>query len=151
MHKMEMDILASMPQFLGLNGSDPWESIDENIEQPFLCMPDNMPAAPMELLSSVDMAPKSLPVLRISRGVFLLFNLALVGRLAEHGSQIRTTVCKVLRVMGRNHGLSLAIILATALEENRISGSVIDYQRKADAWVVGEASEEPLVGQKYPE
>lgn len=148
---MEMDILASVPQFLGLSGPDPWESLDENIEQPFLCMPDNMPAAPMDLLTSVDMVPKSLPVLRISRGVFLLFNLALVGRLAENGSQIRTTICKVLRVMGRNHGLSLAFILATALEENRISGSVIDYQRKADAWVVGDASEEPLVGQKHPE
>lgn len=47
--------------------------------------------------------------------------------------------------------MSLAIILATALEEIRISGSVIDYQRKADAWVVGEGSEEPLVAQRLPE
>lgn len=150
-HQMGQNILSSIPQFLGLNGSDPWETLDEVIEQPYLSMPDHMPAAPLDLLTSVDMMPKSLPVLRISRGVFLLFNLALVGRLAAHGSEIRTTICKVLRVMGRNHGLSLAIILATALEENRISGSVIDYQRKADAWVVGEASEEPLVGQRHPE
>lgn len=149
--QMQMDILACVPQILGLSGPDPWAMLDEATWQPFLRTQDDIPSPAQDPLVSIDTGPANLPVLRISRGVFLVFNLALVGRLARSGSEIRTTVCKILRVMGRDFGMSLAFIIATALEENRISASVIDYQKKADAWVIGEESEQPLVGVRLPE
>ena len=149
-HQMQMDILAGIPQYLGLKGSDPWKQLDSAASEP-LSLEDNMPGPPMDVMTAVNMGPTNLPVLRITRGIFLLFNLAMAGRMAESGSEIRTTICKIMRVIGRKFGVSMAFLLATALEENRISRSIIDYQKKADAWVVGRESEDPLVGRRFPE
>ena len=98
------------------------------------------------MMIALNMGTSNLPVLRIGRLVVMIYNVAMVGRFAQVGSPTRVATCKVLRLMGRKFGISLAFIFATALEENRISSSVIEYQVKADAWIVGEASNEPLVG-----
>ena len=71
-----------------------------------------------------------------------IFNLVVAGRLGCPGSEIRKATCRILRLIGQVRGLSLASIFRAALEENLVSSSVIDYQKRADAWVLGGRSQD---------
>ncbi len=115
MKHMEYDLLASVPQFLGCHTHrNPWEAI-RDAEPGSFNPKDLVPFVGTEEFKNADMMPPDLPILRTSRGWFLLLNLAMVGRLAGRGSKIRNTTCTLMRILGRKFGLSMAQSIAKAL------------------------------------
>lgn len=127
--QMHKDILASIPQYLGMTGVDPQEAErltlpvdDDGVLQPR----DNIPATSMSMLRAVNLDLSHLPIMRTSRGYVLCINLANAARLAPLDSEIRLASCKYLEEAGRLLGMSQATIYADALRENRISDLIID-------------------------
>ena len=126
--RMHKDILASIPQYLGMTGIDPQEA--EHLTLPtsdgVLEPRDNIPAAPWAMLQKVNLSLSNLPIMRTSRGYVLVLNLANAARLAPPNSEIRIASCKYLEEAGRLLGMSQATLYAKALRENTISDVTID-------------------------
>lgn len=138
---IQMDVIASVPHCLGMTSidtMDPWQSITMASTSHMNVNSDS------NAFTYASMTAGQLPMLRIVRSYGLIFNLSLTGRLADPGSEIRDTASQVLKLMGRSLGMSLATIFGSALEENRVSSSIIADHTKADAWVLEQAAQDVL-------
>ena len=134
-HRVQMNILAGMPQDLRTIGPQMSETANI-ISGETLFKTDDVVDVTAASLS--NLTPSDLPIMQITRGHTQVFVLALCGRLAPPGSEIRGAVCRLLDLIGKYRRFPLAFVFRTALEENRISSSVINYRSNAEAWGVGE-------------
>lgn len=120
---MKMDILASLPQYLGLLPvSDDFEGAAGTIS----CSISYTASKPLErcfpLLPSISVSSvltlqsDRLPVLRTARGYTLVWALALIWKLTDREDLLRQTACSCLRQLGTQLGVQQAFAIADALE-----------------------------------
>lgn len=108
--KMQMDTLATVPQFLGasaFSGKEP--------EDAMRSAADAVPSLPMEIFEAGGLAPQHVPMLRTSRGYLLLWNLRMIGELHPPESGMRKTAINMLQLTGKALGMSQAFAHARAL------------------------------------
>lgn len=101
---MSEDILASVPQHNGFPGLDA-----RGLKR--------LPTPGTGVTSLMDYSQSTLPVLRTSTGYLLVWCLASVGKLAAHGSEMRTAAYRALRATGKSLGIRQAFRLADWIEE----------------------------------
>ena len=116
--QMQLDVLASAPQYLGLIGEDDRSS---TLQYPEDAYSARLPEPPSAVWKTANIQTIYLPCLRMSRAHQLLWSVGLVGRAVDVAHPIRTIVCKILRLVGEGHGLSQAFVYASALEKDRMS------------------------------
>ena len=119
-YQMQMDILASVPQYLDMIGEQSAVRLSQHPEHSF---GQRLPEAPAAVWKAAKMELSDLPFLRIARGHQLLWSVGLVGRSVDVAHPIRKAACRILRLAGEALGMSQAFAYADTLEKDRmISG-----------------------------
>ena len=125
MRQAQTEILATVPQHVGYMSLNPFEC-NSLTPGDLFSSTGSLPTPSMDMLRVVGLARPDLPVLRTSCGYLLLWALALAGKVADVGSNLRNSVCNMLDHAGRVICMSQAFIFSSALRENRPACSVVD-------------------------
>ena len=121
MRQLQTDILASIPQHLGLDGASPYE-----VEVPGF-QSDTLVCPSLDMFH-VASASSVLPVLRTPIDYLLLWNLVTAGKVAESGSPLRKAVREILVYAGGKLGMSQAFVFADALGEHHMASSALGFK-----------------------
>ena len=117
--QMQMDILASVPQYLGLEKAPPFEREWPTSDvQSSACLATDMLQVAMDPASD-------LPIFRSRHDFYLLWNLLLAGQVDEYEGEVRKATCEILNFMGRCCGICQAFHFAAALQENDVASSAL--------------------------
>ena len=115
--QMQTNILATVAQYVGMTGDKYANMISRQCGD---AVGVHIPPAPTILLKTANIERVDLPSLRLSHAHNLLWSVGLVGRAVVVEDPIRTTVCKVLRLIGQKLGISQAFAVAATLETDRM-------------------------------
>lgn len=121
MRQLQTEILASVPQHLGLESVSSYEA-----EMPVFEL--DRPLCPSRDMFQVANTSSDIPVLRTPRDHLLLWNLIMAGRVAEPGGPLRKAVREMLIYAGRRLGMSQAFIFARALEDDSKAFAALGFK-----------------------
>ena len=125
MCRLQMEILASVPQHLGLEDTPTYEIYCPSAN-------DEGPQCPTKDMYQVVNTSIVLPVLRLPHHYIFLWNLLMAGEVSPLGGPQRTAICDMLRYAGKRVGMAQAFIFAKALEENKHASAVLGARTAMD-------------------
>ena len=112
MQQLQTEVLANIPQHLGLEDAPPYEAYCPSADV-------DSPRCPTKDMYRVAKASSMLPVLRTPHHYIFLWNLLLAGEVSPLGGPQRKAICDILKYAGKSIGMAQAFIFAQALEENQ--------------------------------
>ena len=118
MNHLQIEILASVPQHLGLEDTPTYQLYCPSVN-------DDGPQCPTKDIYEVANASTVLPVLRLPHHYIFMWNLLMAGEVSPLGSQQRKSICDMLRYAGRRVGIAQAFIFAKALEEHKHASAAL--------------------------
>jgi hypothetical protein len=112
MKQLQTEILASVPQHLGLEDAPPYKAYCPSADE-------HGPQCPTKDLYRVAKTSSILPVLRTPHHYIFLWNLLLAGEVSPLGGPQRKAICEMLIYAGKSVGMAQAFVFANALEQNQ--------------------------------
>jgi hypothetical protein len=118
MYQLQMEILASVPQHLGLEDTPTYERYCPSAN-------DDGPQCPTKDVYQVANTSTVLPVLRLPHHYIFMWNILMAGEVSPLGAPQRKAICDILRYAGQRVGMAQAFIFAKALEENKHASTAL--------------------------
>ena len=126
MKELQTEILASVPQHLGLEDAPPYKAYCP-------CAYEDGPQCPTKDLYRVAKTSSILPVLRTPHHYIFLWNLLLAGEVSPLGGPQRKAICEILTYAGKSVGMAQAFVFAKALEEHQHAAAALGVRPDAPA------------------